>query len=335
MRKKCSNISLFFFLAIGYCFTTTAQSKRVYSNNQLSFQYGFSIKGLVELSLNKLSQKPFFRLCTDFGLGSNVLARALYFSINVELQLYNGGLGSKRREGDRKPGVSLDIINGFTLTTGLRNYLTHDSLRHIINTNRNVPLYYFSNFSYPALQNPYSYSISAGTNFIFSTDKFKSSQRVGFLNLHLHTIQVSYYNDGGTPFEQTTLGDGKDRFYSGGALISYHGISTKGISQVELSFNKFTGYTKNAFEVSNNLDLAFVNYNNTEEKYYNKSLWSLNIANPESGFGININRYNYTNWDIQDIIHLSKFNSYHLVPYDDYFSVSGIYYYDYTNIGLR
>src|ERR1700690_988020 len=215
MTKKCSFISLFCLLVTGNFLSVAEQSKRVYSNSQLSFQYGFSVKGLIEFSLNKKYQKPVFRLCTDFGLGSNVLARALYFSINVELQLYNGGLGSKRRDENKKPGVTLDIINAFTLTTGLRNYLTQDSLPHIVNTDRNVPLYYFSNFSYPALQNPYSYSISAGTNFIFSTDKFKSSQRVGFLNIHLHTMQVSYYNDGGSPFEQTYLGDGKDRFYSG------------------------------------------------------------------------------------------------------------------------
>jgi Bacterial toxin 23 len=335
MRKEFCSIPLFCLLITGYFPQAEAQSKRIYSNSQLSFQYGFSIKGLFEFSLKKKSQKPVFRLCTDFGIGSNVLARALYFSINTELQLYNGGLGSRRREGMKKPGVTLDIISAFTLTTGLNNYLTSDSLSAIVNSNRNVFLYYFSNFSYPALQNPYDYSISAGTNFIFSTDKYKSSQRVGFLNLHVNNLQVSYYNDGSTPFDQTYLGDGKDRFYSGGTLISYHGNSNKGINLVELSFNKFTGYTKNAFEVSNKLDLAFVNYNNTEEKYYNKSLWSLNIANPERGFGINLNRYNYLNWDIQDLIHFSIFNSYHLVPYNDYFSISGIYYFDYTNIGLR
>lgn len=334
MGKKLFLISLS-CLVIQCSSDGVAQSKRIYSNSQLSFQYGFSVKGLVEFSFTRKSQKPVFRLCSDFGIGSNVLARSLYFSINTELQLYNGGLGSRRREENKRPGVTLDIINAFTLTTGLRNYLTQDSLPHIINTDRNVPLYFFSNFSYPALQNPYSYSFSAGTNFIFSTDRDKSSQRVGFLNVHLHTIQVSYYNDGGTPFEQTYLGDGKDRYYSGGALISYHGVTNDGINLVELSFNKFTGYTKNAFEVSNKLDLAFVNYNNSEEKYYNKSLWSLNVGNPEKGYGLTLNRYNYTNWDVQDLIHFTKFYSYHLVPYDDYFSISGNYYFDYTNIGLR
>ena len=329
----------FYFALLAFLFGTNihlqAQSERIYSNNELGFQYGFSLKGLLEFSLKKNTQKPVFKLCSDLGLGSNVFARGLYFSINTELQLYNGGLGSRRRNDHKKPLLTLDFISAFTLTTGFNNYLSKDSFPAIISSNRNMPLYYFSNFAYPALQNPYNYSISAGTNFIFTTDKYKTNQRVGFLNLHMNRIQISYYNDGGTPFDETYLGDSKDRFYSGGALFSYHGNSTADVNLVELSFNKFTGYTKNAFEVSNKLDLAYVNYNNAEEKYYNKSLWTLNIANPEKGFGLYFNRYNYTQWDVQHTIHFSIFNSYHLVPYDDYFSVSGVYYHNYNNVGLK
>ena len=121
-------------------------------------------------------------------------------------------------------------------------------------------------------------TISRGT-----TDKFKTDQRVGFFNLHLNHIQVSYFNDGGTPFDETKLGDSKDRYYTGGAVFSYHGKPYTALNLVELSFYKFTGYTKNAFEVSNKLDLAYVNYNRKEEKYYNKSLWTLNISNPNQG----------------------------------------------------
>jgi Bacterial toxin 23 len=333
MEKKCSHIFLYCLFCLLPSLHIAAQSERIYSNSQLSFQYGFSVKGLVEFSCTKKTQKPIFRLCVNLGLGSNVFSRDIYFSINSEAQLYNGGMGSRKRTGNNKPGFTIDFINAFTLTTGLHNYLTSDSFPELVK--RNQPLYYFSNFTNPALQNPYNYSISAGTNFIFSTDKFKAPQRVGFLNIHAKGLQLSYYNDGGAPFEQTYLGDGKDRFYTGGGLVSFQGKSSMDINQVELSFHKFTGYTKNAFEVSNRLDLAFVNYNNAEERYYNKSLWSLNISNPEKGFGININRYNFTDWDIQHLIHFSIFNSYHLVPYDSYFSVSGIYYHNYTNIGLR
>jgi hypothetical protein len=309
-----------------------AQSKRIYSANELGFQYGFSLKGIVEFPLSK-GEPAFFRLCSDLGLGSNVLARGLYFSINTELQLYNGGLGNNARKGHRDPKYTFDIISAFSLTTGFNNYLNKDSLPAI--NSRNIPLYYFSNFTYPALQNPYNYSLTAGTNFIFTLDKHKAPQRVGFLNIHVNRLQLSYYNDGGAPFDRTYLGDGKDRFYSGGALLSFHGKNSGFLNLVELSFSKFTGYTKDAFEVSNKLDLAFVNYNNREQNYYNKSLWSLNVSNPERGFGIYFNRYNYTPWDMQHLIHFSIYNSYHLVPYKDYFSVGGSYLHNYNNIGLR
>jgi hypothetical protein len=332
MKKKCCYISLLGALCACWCQSVVAQSRRLYSNNELSFQYGFSVKGLVELNFRKI-QPTVFRLCADFGFGSNLLARSLYFSFNEEVQLYNGGFGSRRRVDNKKPSFTVDFINAFTLTTGLNNYFNQDSLPQVIK--RNIPLYYFSNSTVPALQNPYNYSVSAGTNLILSTDKLRMSQRVGFLNAHANKVQVSYYNDGGTPFDEAYLGDSKDRFYTGGSVISYQGDSKRDVNLVELSFQKFTGYTKNAFEVSNKMDLAFVSYNNPEEKYYNKSLWSLHIANPEKGFGVSINRYNYTDWDIQHLIHFSIFNSYHLVPYPAYFSVSGNYYHNYTNIGLR
>ena len=102
MGKKLFLISLS-CLVIQCSSDAVAQSKRIYSNSQLSFQYGFSVKGLVEFSFTRKSQKPVFRLCSDFGIGSNVLARSLYFSINTELQLYNGGLGSRRREENKRP----------------------------------------------------------------------------------------------------------------------------------------------------------------------------------------------------------------------------------------
>ena len=146
MRREYALISFACMFAITCHYKVFAQSKRVYSSNELSFQYGFTLKGLVEFSLKRSSQKPVFRLCADFGIGSNLLTRALYFSVNNELKLYNGGLGSRRREGHKNPSVKLDFINAFTLTSGFNNYLTSDSFPAIVTSNRNVPLYYFSNF---------------------------------------------------------------------------------------------------------------------------------------------------------------------------------------------
>src|SRR5215467_825414 len=138
MKSSCFLVCISLFITAN----VFAQAKRVYSSNELSFQYGFSVKALVEFSLKKNTQKPILRISTDLGLGSNLLSRSLYFSINGELQLYNGGLGSKRRIGHGNPPFTIDFVTAFTITAGIHNYLTTDSFPVINNTNRNVPLYY-------------------------------------------------------------------------------------------------------------------------------------------------------------------------------------------------
>lgn len=317
------------------CFTSDAQSHRDVVTNELGFQWGFSMKALVEFSLKKNTQKPVFRLCADFGVASEFLSQALYPSINAEVQIYNGGFGSMRRAAYKKPALSVDFIAAFTFTSGIHSLFTSERATPDIAYHRMRPLYYFADFVNPALQNPYEYSLSAGTNIIVSTDKNKTVQRVGFMNVHLYSFQFSYYNDGGSPFDELHTGDSKDRYYTGGAVISYNGALDDPVNHIELSFHKFTGYTKNAFEVSDRLDLAYVDYYKSEQKYFNKSMWSLNISNPIKGYGVNLKRYNYTKWDVQHLIHWSSFNSYHFVPYNDYFTIGGAYFFGYENIGIR
>jgi hypothetical protein len=268
-------------------------------------------------------------------MASEFLANALYPSLNAEAQIYNGGFGSMRRSSYNKPSLNVDLIIAFTVTSGLNNLFATGKESSEIANERMAPLYYFADFVNPALQNPYNYSLSVGTNVILSTDKNKTVQRVGFLNMHLSSVQISYYNDGSSPFDELHIGDGKDRYYTGGAVISYNGKLQDPINHIELSFHKFTGYTKNAFEVSNKLNLAYVDYYNSDQKYYNKSMWSLTVSNPVTGFGGTLKRYNYTKWDVQHLLHWSLFNSYHLVPYDDYFAFGASYFFGYTSIGIR
>ena len=202
-----------------------------------------------------------------------------------------------------------------------------------ITADRNIPLYYFANFSYPSLQNPYNSSLSLGTNLIFTNDKKKQKQRVGFLNIHIDRFQVSYYNDGA--WGPLPVADAFDRYHTGGGLISYHGKSYTELNLIEVAFHKFTGYTQNAFELSNKLDLSFVSYRQPEQKYYNKSLWTVNLANPVKGYGINLRQYNDIKTDAQHRIHWSIINAYHMSPYEDYIAISGQYYYGQTKIGVR
>lgn len=306
------------------------------TSNRYSFQYGLSLKCSVEFGHTQYRPNPIFRITVNGGVGSNFISEWLYPSLNIEVQLYNGGLGSRNEKTLGRTTNDLDIITALTLTAGSNDRFKTNKIKSL--EKRNVPLYYFSDFVHPALQNPYDASFSLGTNVIFTPlNREKKDQRIGFINGHFKQIQLSYYNDGGIPIYDTYLGDRKDRYYTGGGVISYHGkTSTSAFADLlEISYKKFTGYTKNAFEISNKLLLNFMNYHTTEQRLYNKSLWTLNIANTFKGVGLTVASYNKVAWDMQHYIHWGLFNTYHMVPYKSYWAISASYYYVNTNIGIK
>ncbi|GAB2811450.1 polymorphic toxin type 23 domain-containing protein [Ferruginibacter profundus] len=309
-----------------------AQVKLDVKSSNNGIQYGFGVKAQVEFSTVQQTQPPHIRIAVTGGIGSSFIDNNIYPTLNTELQLYTNGLGSSK-PGKKKPCVNIDFVTALTLTAGVKDFLQQN--RQQLFVNRNVPLYYFADFGLPALKNPFAYSFSVGTNFIFNNDPGKQFQRTGFVNFHFNRFQLSYSNDGGVPLSNIYLGDRKDRYYTGSVLLSYHGRPYTAVNLVELSYHKFTGYTQNAFEASNQFDFAYVNYKKTEQRYYNKSLFTLNIANPVKGYGINVKLYNKTKWDVQHLIHWSIYNSYHIVPYKEHLSFSGTYYLSQTTIGLK
>ncbi len=318
-----------------FCFVVlhiNAQQKLRIKNSSNGLQYGFSVKAQIEFSTVKQTQPPHLRLAVTGGIGSSFINNNIYPTLNTELLMYNGGLGSSK-PGYKKPAITIDFITALTLTTGIKDFFQQSSQQLLLN--RNVPLYFFTDFGTPALQNPFANSFSIGTNFIFTNDRNKKKQRTGFVNFHVNRFQISYGNDGGVPLSDIYLGDRKDRYYTGSAMLSYHGKPHTAVNLVELSYHKFTGYTQNSFEASNQFDFAYVNYKKQEQRFYNKSMVTLNLANPVKGYGISTKLYNKTNWDVQHLIHWSIFNSYHIVPYKAHLSFSGIYYNTQTFIGIK
>ncbi|MGC4103419.1 polymorphic toxin type 23 domain-containing protein [Ferruginibacter sp.] len=322
------------FIVAGCCAMGVgrAQQKLTVKNSSIGLQYGFSVKAQVEFSTVTKTQPVHFRVAVAGGVGSSFIDNNIYPTFNTELQIYNNGLGSSK-PGKKKPGVNLDLVTALTLTAGVKDFLQQS--RAQLFRDRNVPLYYFADFGLPALQNPFAYSFSIGTNLIFNNDKDKAFQRTGFLNFHFNRFQISYSNDGGVPLSGIYLGDRKDRFYTGDVLFSYHGKPYTAVNLVELSYHKFTGYTLNSFEASNQFDFAYVNYKKTAQRFYNKSLFVLNVANPVKGYGVNVKLYNKTKWDVQHLIHWSIYNSYHIVPYKEHLSFSGVYYLVHSTAGLK
>jgi hypothetical protein len=316
-----------------YLLNSHAQQKQNLMSSSNGLQYGFSVKALLEFSTQKNTQKPHFKIALAAGIGSSFIDNNIYPTINTELLIYNNGLGSHKPGSLNKPELNVDLITALTLTAGIKDFL--QTSRRDLFLERNVPLYYFADHGYPSLRNPFAYSFSIGTNFIVNSDPNKKFQRTGFINLHIDRFQLSYSNDGGSPISDIYLGDRRDRYYTGSIVLSYHGKPNTAINLIELSYHKFTGYTRNAFEVTNQFDFAFVNYKQEEQRFYNKSLWSLNIANPVKGYGVNLRQYNKVNWDVQHLIHWAIFNSYHVVPYKEHFSVNGDYYFSNTSIGIK
>jgi hypothetical protein len=295
-------------------------------------QYGATLKAKLEFTPNSKNESVVnFRLSSNIGIAGKWMADELYPAINTEFQLYNGGLGSRSLPKNRY--LTLDAIVALTLTAG-HLHSNFADVNSVIN--RRNPLRYFADFAVPSLQNPYNYSISLGTNLVITSDSGRAFQRLGFLNLNHSGLQLSYYNDG-TPFQHFFLGDGKDRYYTGGGMLSYNnGTGTyeqfKSYS-FEISYHKFSGYNQNSFELSNSLNASNVDYKATDQRYYNKSLWKFNAFSNDvyNGFGLALSAYNSVRFDGQHLIHWLIDNSFHIVPYNASFTIEPSYYITSTN----
>lgn len=285
-------------------------------------QYGCSLKAKIELGCNSRNEPLInFRISSNFGVAGKWIYNELYPSINTEFQWYNGGLGSRSNVGNRYN--TFDAIIAFTLTAGH----LHDEFKgNAVWTARSIPLRYFADFAMPALQNPYNSSISIGTNLVFTSDQARSFQRLGFLNLNYGGVQLSYYNDG-TPFQRILLGDGKDRYYTGGGVLSYNQGSgnftdLKSYS-IEISYHKFSGFNENSFEIANTINTSNVEYKDNYQQEFNKSLWKFNFLsnNENNSVGMALSFYNSVRFDGQHLIHWLINNSFHLVPYEFYYTI--------------
>lgn len=322
--------------------TSFLYSQDVENFSTEKIQYGFSIK--VNISFNNLyfdkkngkTNEPCvaWRVSGNAGIAKAWLSRNLYPSLNSEFLLYNSGFGSNslpiESDEPNKPNkiyksnkrkFNVDAIIALTVTQGFqRNNSDFETM---------VPLRYFSDFTFPALKNPYRYSFSLGSNLIIPiTDKNKQKQRIGFLNANVTGVQISYYNDG-TPFGKIFLGDGEDRYYTGGGTLSFDqnfkdSRRENYMVSLEVSYHKFTGFNKSAFEFCSTIGNSLVDYGDDEDQiYYNKSVWrgSAFLQSKNIGYGLTFSQNNSAKYDGQSFIHLLISNdSFHFIPYNRHYS---------------
>jgi len=334
MSLSSKKLFLCLFAVLIYMCQVKAQHTVSRTENYNRFQYGFGGKIILEFSPNP-DHKFNYRLAATTGVASDFIAPWTHPSLNIELQVYSGGLGSRNNSMQRKKDkVTVDLITALTMTVGTRNQMT-PTLENFMDQ-RYVPLSYFSDIISPSLQNPFGSSLSLGTNVIFSSDEKRFRQRVGFVNFNFfRRIQFSYYNDGGPGMSQLGLGDTKDRYHTGGGTLSYIGKRKALISGLRISYYKFTGYTLNSFEAANKMNLAYMDYKDEDQFYFNKSLYNFSISSFKTGLDIGFKYYNSLKYDAQHSIHWFSDAAYHMVPYREYPVVSVSYLRAYNKYGVR
>ncbi len=263
--------------------------------------YGISAKLAVEYQVR---QGPNFKLSLTAGIGADLNEINFFPTIHTGLIIFNNKvIGISLKDPWAKIRTHFFYSAAGTIKLDQRTYSFDE---------RYVPFYHFSDFSANPLQNPYKTSFSIGAIWLNMQNKMR--QRVGFFNFNaLGRIQISYYNDGGPILRYA--GDKRDRYYTGGLLVSYHGNEQHAVDLIEVSYHKFTGYVPHAFDLGDELQMDFLVYADKSQFAFNHQRWRLTVAGLSSGFAGSFTLYDINSIDLQDFLHFNTNVPYH----PDYF----------------
>ncbi len=222
------------------------------------------------------------------------------------INIYNNGLGNSLLPSRKQ--AELDIVN----TIGIAGGIGKDTLNRYQNKVRP-----FNSMSANAvMQSIYDFSYALGTNFIINGRG--RNQQVGFINAGAHQyFQLSFYNDG-PPFHFIGLGDGYDRWWTGGGNIVVHlqptwkwlrnwaDHSSKDLSRqhtIYYQYDRFTGDVQDAYIMSNRLFLSKVPTKKIDENFYNQGQTVFGFRHARGWGAAVIFLGSYPKLDIQDHIH--------------------------------
>ncbi|MBL0048925.1 MAG: hypothetical protein IPP32_12610 [Bacteroidetes bacterium] len=226
------------------------------------------------------------------------------------ISLYQGGVGSSVFAKERYK-YELDWLNGMTISFPFSTRPPQDIA--------NAPLYIVGQFQIPSITNKYNTAINYSSSFI--ANNHRKNQWVGQVGFKADKFQIAYYNDG-TPYHWFRTGDGLDRWWTGGGILDIYAQDFR----MQFAYDKFTGYSPLAFELSNSFGLNKDLYRDINQFGYNRSGWSFNFQwknGVELGFGY----FDNPNWDIQNWIHTTRGMVTHPQVVAPSFTYSGSYSY--------
>lgn len=178
------------------------------------------------------------------------------------------------------------------------------------------------------------YGLMIGTNVIINNHR--RNQVVGNVSAGLGPVTINYYNDGAPPISTLSIGDQFDRWWTGGLGIFFH--TKEGYNRAEFSFDQFTGYMPQLYELSNMLgiDVPRYGHSTSTDKYgppaFNTSTYKLRVF-PNEGFGIDVGisgslrTRNGKAYGLQEILHIWQGYALHPNKDIDRLYIGGTYIY--------
>ena len=297
--KKFSILVLFIGLLPS---PTFAQLKLAW---EVRFGLGFNLYTAMPFKINQ--RFPGVKVFGSFILVGDI-SKNIRTNYGSTLTIYTKTLGNDQNplNGD----VQIDFVN-----TLLFGFVSKDTVPYykFLRTMNNAP--YFN------LRHNNKNALFVGTNFVLNNHR--RHQAVGSVTATVGNVSLNYYNDGGLPVDIVGIGDGFDRWWTGGTMLTIHTHTQDGagiyhsFNRVEASFDQFTGYAPLVYELSNILGINVPEYSMTQLKderfnaitpaSYNSAAYNLKIyASENYGFDLGVmgsltTKKHY--FGLQDIIH--------------------------------
>jgi hypothetical protein len=236
--SKSNRLALIAFVFFSTIIHLSAQIK----SKEISVYLGTSVALNFKTGSNAFKENfPGIKAFVGFN-SSNVLKlfKGVDGSVNLgsSITIYNKSLGNSLNLGFQDNQI--DWTNNITIgclwgeNTDLR----------LLQTINNSPFY--------NLQHRSKYAFHIGSNFIMNN--YKRHQTNGTVSFTIDRFSMTYYNDGGPIMSWIGIGDGFDRYWTGGLKLYYHDhrqedtTTVAVFNRVEASFDQFTGYKPQMYE---------------------------------------------------------------------------------------
>lgn len=308
---------LFIFLFLGSAPLISQDDLATFSENTgihlgmdvtLEIGIGFITKGKhskkEKIPLGEQALPWTINLRTSFGVRydgkidwSNNNDQITYFSpmyhLGFGLTRGRGALGHSGSFKERKT-FQFEMVHSFHLVASLdKKYSDPNDLK---------PFQFFTSNHGSPLDINYKHYFGLGTVIIQNPDPARFVQRSGSIAFSFGDVSVFYTNDGGPVHGDLGLGDQWDRYWNGGLAVYYKNLNQPQFPwQMMLSFDRFTGYTKNAYKLGQLLKMDYVSYG--REQAFNKGHWKFRAYNTDHGQGFFLALTDWDDLDLQHMLH--------------------------------